>query len=87
MHPQGWQARRLRRLLAEGYSYRNQWWISGDANGVFMTRGIMGQSIYVDPTAEVLIVRFTSNPVWRNNFNDPTAIPGFAAIADHLMKA
>jgi CubicO group peptidase (beta-lactamase class C family) len=63
------------------------WWISGNANGVFMTRGVMGQSIYVDPTAEMVIVRFASTPVWSNNFNDPTTIPAFAAIADHLMKA
>jgi hypothetical protein len=58
-----------------------------NANGVFMTRGIMGQSIYIDPTAEVVIVRLASTPVWSNNFNDPTTIPPSAAIADHLMKA
>jgi hypothetical protein len=28
-----------------------------------------------------------STPVWSNNFNDPTTIPAFEAIADHLMKA
>ena len=74
-------------VLPEGYSYRDMWWISGNANGVFMTRGVMGQSIYVDPTAEMVIVRFASTPVWSNNFNDPTTTPAFAAMADHLMKA
>ncbi|WP_439953315.1 hypothetical protein, partial [Escherichia coli] len=35
-----------------GWSYRNMWWVSHDDHGVYMARGIHGQSIYVDPKAE-----------------------------------
>ena len=36
----------------KGWSYRNMWWVSNNPNGAFMARGVHGQAIYIDPTAE-----------------------------------
>jgi hypothetical protein len=68
-----------------GWSYHNQWWVSHDSHGVFMARGVHGQSIYVDPKAEVVIARYASHPVAGNVGNDPVTLPAFAAVARALM--
>jgi hypothetical protein len=68
-----------------GWSYRNQWWVSHDPHGVYMARGIHGQSIYVDPAAEVVIARYASHPVAGNVANDPVTLPAFRAVALALM--
>lgn len=67
-----------------GWSYRNQWWVSHDGHGVFMARGIHGQSIYVDPKAEMVIARYASHPVAGNVANDPVTLPAFRAVAEAL---
>jgi hypothetical protein len=69
-----------------GWSYRNQWWVSHDAHGVYMARGIHGQSIYIDPKAEVVIARYASHPAAGNVNNDPVTLPAFAAVARALMS-
>ena len=68
-----------------GWSYRNQWWVSHNEHGAYMARGIHGQSIYVDPKAEMVIARFASFPVAGNVANDPVTLPGFMAVAKALM--
>jgi CubicO group peptidase (beta-lactamase class C family) len=68
-----------------GWSYRNQWWISHNAHGAYMARGIHGQAIYIDPKAEMVIARFASHPVAGNVALDPTSIPAYHALALHLM--
>lgn len=68
-----------------GWSYRNQWWVSHSAHGVYMARGIHGQSIYVDPKAEMVIARYASHPAAGNVNNDPITLPAFAAVAEALM--
>jgi len=72
--------------LLPGWSYRNMWWVSNNAHGAYMARGIHGQSIYVDPAAQMVIVRYAAHPVAANAGNDPLTLPGFAAVADALMK-
>ncbi len=49
-------------LLPNG-RYRNKWYSTGEPSGAFCAIGIHGQWLYVDPTAEVVIVRFASQPV------------------------
>jgi CubicO group peptidase (beta-lactamase class C family) len=68
-----------------GWSYRNQWWVSHNAHGATMARGIHGQSIYVDPKAEMVIARYASHPAAGNVNNDPVTLPAFAAVAEALM--
>jgi CubicO group peptidase (beta-lactamase class C family) len=69
-----------------GWSYKNQWWVSHDDHGVFMARGIHGQAIYIDPKAEMVIARFASHPLAGNVNLDPTSLPAYRAIADHLLR-
>lgn len=68
-----------------GWSYRNQWWISHNDHGAYMARGVFGQACYVDPKAEMIIVRFASSPLASNAQLDPTSLPAYEAIAEHLM--
>jgi CubicO group peptidase (beta-lactamase class C family) len=69
-----------------GWSYRKQWWISHDDHGAFMARGVHGQAIYIDPTAEMVIARFASHPLAGNMHLDPTSLPAYRAIADQLLR-
>lgn len=67
-------------------SYTSQWWVFHNANGAYAARGVHGQTIYVDPAAEMVIVRFASFPSAGNAAIDPTSLPVYQAVADHLMK-
>lgn len=69
-----------------GWSYRSQWWVTHDAHGAIMARGIHGQAIYIDPAAQMVIARFGSHPLASGVAFDPTTLPAFAALADHLMR-
>jgi hypothetical protein len=66
------------------WSYRNMWWVSDD--GAYSARGIHGQVIYVDPKAEMTIVRYASHPAAANAVNDPVSLPAYRALADWLVK-
>lgn len=70
-----------------GWSYHDQWWISHNDHGAYMARGVNGQACYVDPKAEVSIVRFASHPQSSNVYLDPLSLPAYHAIAQHLMRA
>lgn len=70
----------------KGGSYRSMWWIFHNEHGAFAARGVHGQTIYVDPTAEMVIVRFASFPTAKNAQIDPTSLPAYQAVAEHLMK-
>jgi CubicO group peptidase (beta-lactamase class C family) len=72
--------------LLEGWSYRDMWWVSHNAHGAFSARGIHGQAIYIDPAAEMVIVRFGSHPLAANANVDPTSLPAYQALAEHLMR-
>ena len=70
-----------------GWSYRDMWWISHNEHGAFAARGIHGQCIYIDPKAEMVIIRFASHPIAANSNFDATSLPAFQALANHLMAA
>jgi CubicO group peptidase (beta-lactamase class C family) len=70
----------------EGGSYRGMWWVFHNKHGAFAARGVHGQTIYVDPTAEMVIVRFSSFPSAKNAQIDPTSLPAYQAVAEYLMK-
>ncbi|MFW0738975.1 serine hydrolase domain-containing protein [Flavobacterium sp. T12S277] len=73
--------------LLKGWSYRNMWWITHNAHGAFCARGVHGQVIYIDPKADMVIVRFASNLVAGNAANDPYSLPAYEAVADFLMNS
>jgi hypothetical protein len=51
-----------------------------------MARGVHGQALYIDPKAEMVIARFGSAPWAGNVFLDPTSLPAFRAMAEHLLR-
>ncbi|WP_411358999.1 serine hydrolase domain-containing protein [Pseudidiomarina salilacus] len=69
-----------------GGSYRSMWWVFHNEHGAYAARGVHGQTIYIDPTAQMVIVRFASHPVAGNAANDPTSLPAYAAIAKILEQ-
>lgn len=68
------------------WSYRNMWWVSHNEHGAYAARGIHGQTIYVDPRAEMVIARYASHPMAANAYMDPTSLPAYHALAKHLMN-
>lgn len=67
-------------------SYTSQWWIFHNGHGAYAARGVHGQTIYVDPTAEMVLARLASFPRAQNGFIDPTSLPGYQAVAEFLMS-
>ena len=70
----------------EGGSYRGMWWLFHNEHGAFAARGVHGQTIYVDPTADMVIVRFASYPTAKNGKIDPTSLPAYQAVAEYLLS-
>lgn len=70
----------------EGGSYRGMWWLLHNAHEAFAARGVHGQTIYVDPTADMVIVRFASYPSAKNAKIDPTSLPAYQAVAEYLLS-
>ena len=70
----------------KNWSYRNMWWKTNNEHGAFAARGVHGQTIYIDPKAEMVIVRFASHPEAKNSKIDPTSLPAYQAVAEYLMK-
>lgn len=68
-----------------GASYKSQWWVNHNAHGALNARGIHGQTIYIDPKAEMVIVRFASNPQATNARFDDISLPAYQAVAEQLM--
>lgn len=69
----------------KGWSYRNMWWMTENKDGAFAARGVHGQTIYIDPAAEMVLVRLASHPIAGNAANDATSLPAYQAVADYLM--
>jgi len=66
-------------------SYRSMWWHFHNKNGAYAARGVHGQTVYIDPKAEMVIVRLASHPSAANSVIDPTSLPAYQAIADFLV--
>lgn len=70
----------------KNWSYRNMWWVAHNEDGAFSARGVHGQAIYIDPAAEMVLVRLASHHTASNTANDPYSLPAYQAIADYLKK-
>ncbi|TYC53141.1 serine hydrolase [Marinobacter sp. BW6] len=70
-----------------GGSYRSMWWNFHNAHGAYAARGVHGQTIYIDPTANMVLVRFASFPNASNSNIDPTSLPAYQAVAEYLMES
>lgn len=69
----------------EGGSYKSMWWVFHNEHQAYAARGVHGQTIYVDPTADMVLVRFASFPTSANGKIDPTSLPAYQAVAEYLM--
>jgi CubicO group peptidase (beta-lactamase class C family) len=58
---EAWRAGKFVSWLPDG-SYRNKWYQTGYASRAFFALGIHGQWLYVDPTAEMVIAKFSAQP-------------------------
>lgn len=67
-----------------GGSYKSMWWVFHNKHKAFAARGVHGQTIYVDPTADMVIVRLASFPYAKNAKIDPTSLPAYQAVAEYL---
>lgn len=72
--------------LLKGWSYRDMWWITENDHNAYVARGVYGQAIYIDPKAEMVIVRYASHPTAGNAANDPVSLPMYSAVAKALME-
>lgn len=70
----------------KGWGYRNMWWVTNNKHHAFCARGVYGQVVYIDPVAEMVIVRLASNTVASNAANDPFSLPLYNAIAEYLTR-
>lgn len=71
--------------MPEG-SYRSMWWNFHNDYDAYAARGVHGQTIYIAPKAEMVIVRFSSFPTAKNAKIDPTSLPAYEALAAYLSK-
>ena len=67
-----------------GWSYGSQWWHTHDDHGAFTARGIHGQTLWIDPAAEMVVARFGSHPIAASAANDPLSVPMWSALARAL---
>lgn len=70
--------------LFPNVSYRAKWYKANDAAQSFYALGIHGQWIYVNPKAEVTIVKFSSQPEPVNDAMDVQTMAACVAIAGVL---
>lgn len=68
-----------------GASYKSQWWVFHNLHGAYAARGVHGQTIYIDPKADMVLVRLASHPQAKNGYIDPTSLPAYQAVADFLL--
>ncbi|MDT3495884.1 beta-lactamase family protein [Bacillus toyonensis] len=66
-------------------SYHNQWWIPHNEQGAFEVLGSYGQTLYIDPKANMVIVHFSSNATPSNEIHSVYS-DMYVDIAHHLEK-
>ncbi|WP_201616246.1 serine hydrolase domain-containing protein [Psychrobacter urativorans] len=66
--------------------YKSFWWLFDNPTPVYAARGVHGQTVYVDPVADMVIVRFASHPESANPKIDPTSLPAYSAVANYLIR-
>ena len=64
--------------------YRSQWYMIGNASGAYCAIGIHGQWIYIDPAAEMVIAKLSSQPLPLEDATDHLLLAAFGAIAQSL---
>ncbi|MFI5932284.1 serine hydrolase domain-containing protein [Actinoplanes sp. NPDC051494] len=67
------------------YGYSNQWWTLGESSfQAFTGLGVHGQYLFVDPAADVVIVKCSAWPTEDDPDRDRETITALRRISDHL---
>lgn len=69
--------------ILSNHSYHNQWWVRHDGTGAIYARGQFGQTIYIAPADELVIVQLSSYPV-PGRADAPLQFAAYDAIAAKL---
>ena len=69
----------------KGFSYRDQWWVTHNDHSAFTAMGVYGQLLYIDPTANVVIVKQSSQDAAVTEFADSNDFIAAHAVAKYLM--
>ncbi|TIM06938.1 serine hydrolase [Mesorhizobium sp.] len=77
---EAWQRGTMAFLFPQG-RYRNKWYQIGAASGAFCGIGIHGQWLYVDPKAEVVIAKMSSQPEPVDEPLDVDVVAFFEALS------
>lgn len=64
--------------------YRNQWYNSGNNHESFFAAGAHGQHIYIDPFADMVIVKLSSMPIAMDEILGKNTFLGFEALGNFL---
>ncbi len=70
----------------KGFSYRDQWWVTHNEHGAYSAMGVYGQYLYIDPKANMAIVKQSSMEAATTEFSDYNDFPFFMAVAKYLMS-
>ncbi len=81
-----WQRGSMAEIFPAG-NYRSQWYQTGRASGAFAGIGIHGQWIYVDPAAELTMVRAASQPLPVDDPRDLRWVAAFETLAREFGRA
>ncbi|RSM49918.1 serine hydrolase [Actinoplanes sp. ATCC 53533] len=67
------------------YGYANQWWTLGESSfNAFTGLGVHGQYLFVDPTADIVIVKCSAWPTQDDERRDHETITALRRVADHF---
>jgi CubicO group peptidase (beta-lactamase class C family) len=66
--------------------YRSQWYMTGNDSGAYCAIGIHGQWIYIDPKAETVIAKLSSQALPVDEVIDHLLLAAFDAIANALRS-
>jgi CubicO group peptidase (beta-lactamase class C family) len=79
--PKAWQQSISSEKFPEG-SYRNKWYQTGNAHRTFCAIGIHSQWVFIDPVAEVVIIKLSCQPDPLNMQLGPVNLRAFEAICE-----
>ena len=68
-----------------GYAYHDMWWTFNNPHKAVSAIGVHGQFIYIDPVAEMVVVKQSSHPEAEGESNEVDGPQIWQQIAEHLM--
>ncbi|HET6161954.1 MAG TPA: serine hydrolase [Dongiaceae bacterium] len=83
--PAAWARGTMAQLLPHG-RYRSKWYITGNDHGAYCAIGIHGQWLYVDPRAQLVIAKLSSQTLPVDDDIDRLLLKAFAAIGRHFVR-